>query len=140
MRDVYIKPGLTIPAHAISWTAVRSAGPGGQNVNRVATKVDLRFDPDACPQLPPDVRRRLCANARLDAQGRVLIVSQATRSRDRNLEDARDKLVALVRAACVRPRPRRATKPTRGSVERRLLAKRGRAAVKAGRSRRSVED
>lgn len=136
MQDMFIAPGLVLPASSISWTAVRSAGPGGQNVNRVATKIDLRFDPHACPDLPDDVRRRLLARARLDAEGRVVVVSQATRSRERNLDDALSKLVALVRAATIRPKPRRATKPSRGAVRRRLEAKRSRAQVKA--TRRSV--
>ncbi|TPV93905.1 MAG: aminoacyl-tRNA hydrolase [Myxococcales bacterium FL481] len=135
MRDVFVTDGLVLPAASIRWSAVRAAGPGGQHVNRVATKVDLRFQPSACPDLRPRVRQRLLARARVDGDGCVVVVSQATRSRERNLEDAIGKLVALVRLATVEPIRRRATKPGRAAIERRLQTKRRRARLKDGRAR-----
>lgn len=109
-------------------------------MNQVATKVDLRLDLDACVDLRPEIKARLrrLARGRLDADGRVVVVSQASRSQEANLRDARDKLADLVRRATVRPRSRRATRPTRGSVRRRLEGKRQRAETKRGR--RKVRD
>ncbi len=124
--DLVIQPGLVLPAAELSWTAVRSGGPGGQNVNKVATKVELRFDLPGTRALSPDVRARLArlAAGRLDAEGRIVITSQATRNRAQNLEDAREKLALLVRAALRPPKRRRPTRPTRASKERRLDEKR----------------
>ena len=138
--DLVITPHLRLPGRALSWTASRGSGPGGQHVNQVATKVDLRLDLDACVDLRPEIKARLrrLARGRLDADGRVVVVSQASRSQEANLRDARDKLADLVRRATVRPRSRRATRPTRGSVRRRLEGKRQRAETKRGR--RKVRD
>lgn len=133
-----IRPGLVIPERELGVRAVRSSGPGGQNVNRVSTKVELSFDLPASTALEAPVKARLrrLAENRLDADGRVLITSQATRSQAQNLADARDKLAALIRAALVVPKRRRATKPTRASKERRLDAKRKQSAKKQARARR----
>ena len=121
-----ISPGVVIPAAELSFSAVRSSGPGGQNVNRVATKVELRYDLPRSRALSAAVKARLTklAAGRLDAEGRVVVVSQATRQQGRNLEDARDKLAALVRQALVEPKPRKPTRPSRGARERRLADKR----------------
>jgi ribosome-associated protein len=126
MDPLVIDGRLTIPAQLLSYTAVRASGAGGQNVNKVASKVELYFDLDACEELSQPVKMRLaglCRN-RMDAEGRVRIVSQATRDQGRNLEDARDKLAELIRQALTVPRPRRPTKPTRSSKRRRMDEKR----------------
>jgi len=115
-----------IAASCLSWTAVRASGPGGQNVNKVSSKVELRFDLAVCTALAPWVKARLltlCRN-RLDAEGRVRIVSQATRDQGQNLERARERLAGLILEALTPPTVRRATRPTHGSKRRRLDAKR----------------
>jgi ribosome-associated protein len=138
---IVVGPGVTIPETAIRFRAVRSSGPGGQNVNKVASKVELRVDLGQLVGLPESARARLLALAvgRLDADGLLLVVSQATRDQGRNLEDAREKVRELVRRALVAPKRRRATKPTAGSRERRLQDKRRASARKADR-RGSAED
>lgn len=125
-RDLVISPTLIVPAAELEWVAVRSSGPGGQNVNKVSTKVELRFDLEGSVVLPESVRARLraIARTRLDAEGKIVIASQLTRSQERNLEDAREKLAELIRQALTPPKKRRPTKPTRGAKERRLKAKR----------------
>ena len=135
--DLFVTPNLTLPASELSWTAVRSSGPGGQNVNKVATKVELRFDLQGSAVLPETVRTRLRALARnrLDADGRILISSQRTRSQETNLQDARTKLADLVRSALTTQRPRRPTRPSRGAKERRLQSKRMQAEKKRGRGK-----
>ena len=137
MADLSITPQLTIPAALLRWTAARASGPGGQHVNRTASKVDLRFDLEASEQLSPEVKERLrrLAGVRLDAAGCVVVTAQANREQGRNLELAREKLAALIRQALVRPTPRRATRPSRGQKRRRLEDKRRRAQVKADRRR-----
>jgi ribosome-associated protein len=140
MEDLVVGPGKVIPAACLSWTAARSSGPGGQNVNKVASKVDLRFDFEHCAAMHDETKARLRTFAanKLDAEGRIVVVSQATRDQSRNLEDARERLAALVRAALERPRTRRATKPTRSSTRKRLDEKRKASAKKT--DRRRVED
>lgn len=137
-----VTPQVVIPPADLSWTAVRSSGPGGQNVNKVASKVELVFDLRTTRALAPDVKGRLRALAgkRVDAEGLLHVVSQRTRDQQQNLGDARDKLAALIAAALVPPKPRRATKPTRGSKRRRIEAKRHRAGTKALRTRVSGDD
>lgn len=123
--DLHID-GVVIPARDLQWTAVRASGPGGQNVNKVATKVELRFDLPGTEALPRAVKARLrrLAEKRLDKEGFVVVTSQVTRNRVQNLADARDKLAALVAAALVVPKRRKATKVSRGAKRRRLEAKR----------------
>ena len=139
---IEVTDAVRVPASALSVRAVRASGPGGQNVNKVATKIDLRVDLAAIEGLPPGARERLHALARhrLDADGRLVVTSQATRNQARNLEDARDKVRALIAAALVRPRPRTATRPTVAARERRLGAKRSRGTVKRLRARPGAED
>ena len=134
---LYVDPRVTIPAGELTWTAVRSGGPGGQNVNKVASKVELRFDLPNTRAMPPDVKARLrvIAAGKLDAEGRILLTSQRTRDQVKNLADAREKLSELIVRALFVPKPRRATKPSRGSKERRLEGKRHDAVKKAGRGK-----
>lgn len=138
MSDAIVVTGeVHVPARALHVTAVRASGPGGQNVNRVATKVEVRVDLDAIEGLPDAARGRLLvlARHRLDAEGRLRVVSQATRTQAQNLKHAREKVRRLVEAALREPRPRRATRPTTASRERRLSEKKRRSQVKRQRAR-----
>jgi ribosome-associated protein len=131
-EPIRVAKGILVPESAIEWRAVRSSGPGGQNVNKVASKVELRLDLGAVTGLSAPARARLRALAagRLDAEGRLLVTSQRTRDQLRNLEDAREKARKLVERALKVPRPRRLTQPSRAAVERRLRRKREHSAVK----------
>ena len=134
--------GLVLPGRLLSWRSVRSSGPGGQNVNKVASKVELRVDLARILGLDEAARVRLtvlCA-PRLDAEGRLVVVSQKTRDQSRNLADARDKLRALVARSLVRPKSRRPTRPSAPSRERRLHEKRRAKLRKQTRSRASADD
>lgn len=129
---------IVIPEDEIEERFVRGSGPGGQNVNRVATAVQLRFDAARSPSLPEDVRPRLMrlAGQRLTRDGVVVIEARRHRTQEQNRKDALERLVALIRRASERPRPRKATKPTRASRRRRRENKTRRARLK--RSRRPV--
>jgi ribosome-associated protein len=131
-----ISPSLAIPDQELEERFVRSSGPGGQNVNKVATAVELRFDVARSPSLPEPVRERLLArrDRRITDEGVLVLSAQRFRTQDRNREDARERLVAVIAAALTAPRKRVATKPTKGSKERRLGAKRERSTVKRHRS------
>jgi len=139
---IQVSDTVRVPASALTVRAVRASGPGGQNVNKVTTKIDLRVELDAIEGLPEPARERLrtLARHRLDADGRLVVTSQVTRNQARNLEDARDKVRALIAAALVRPRHRTATRPTASSREQRLGAKRARSDVKRLRARPRTED
>jgi len=125
-EDLAVTSAVVIPGAELTWTAVRSGGPGGQNVNKVATKVELRFAPLESRALTESVRSRLLAlaAARLDAQQRIVVLCDTTRSQRQNLALARERLAELVRAALVVPKRRRKTRPSAGAKKRRLEDKR----------------
>jgi len=121
---------------------IRSSGPGGQNVNKLATAVQLRFDVRRSPSLTDEVRARLerLAGRRLTRDGVLVITAQNHRTQERNRADALDRLIALIREAAVRPIPRRPTKPTKASRVRRLESKKRRGGIKALRGRKAPLD
>jgi ribosome-associated protein len=137
---VEINAHLQVPDAELEWSYVRSGGPGGQNVNKVASKAVLRWNVAATAALPPDVKARLLAQqrGRVTTEGDLLVTSQRFRDQERNREDCLEKLRAMVTAATVAPKVRKKKKPTRASKERRLAAKKHRSAVK--KQRRGAED
>jgi len=135
---IQITDTIAIEESEIREEFVRASGPGGQNVNKVATAVQLRFDVANSPSLPEDVRHRLIrlAGSRLTEEGVLIINARRFRSQDRNRQDARERLVELIRKAAEKPKVRRATRPSRASKARRLESKRRQAEKK--RLRRSL--
>lgn len=136
-----ITPAIAIPDDELIERFVRASGPGGQNVNKVSTAVELRFDAAHSPALPEQVRARLLArrDRRITSEGVIVISAQRFRTQERNREDARQRLAAMVHAALLVPKKRIATKPTKGSRERRLTGKRERSQVKNTRASRGWE-
>jgi len=132
-----ITPTLLIPDSELTETFVRASGPGGQNVNKVASAVELRFDVANSPSLPEPLRARVLArrDRRLTAEGVLVIQANRFRDQSKNREDARERLAEILRTALHVPKKRVATKPTRGSKERRLDAKRVRSAQKQRRAK-----
>jgi ribosome-associated protein len=139
MRDIVVSSRLTIPASELSLAFARSGGPGGQNVNKVSSKVELRWNPTTSTALVPDDRTWLLSRLanRLTTDGTLIVTSTATRDQVKNRDDALSKLALIVRAALERPKKRYATKPSRASKRRRVEDKRHRAAIK--RTRRGDE-
>lgn len=137
-----ISPTVSIPDAELEERFVRASGPGGQNVNKVSTAVELRFDIAGSPSLDDALRQRVLArrDRRVDSNGVILISAQRFRTQERNREDARDRLAALIQSVLVPPKPRVATKPTRASKERRLKSKSTRASVKGQRTGRAWKD
>jgi len=133
-----ITPALSLADDELIERFVRASGPGGQNVNKVATAVELRFDVAHSPSLPDDLRTRLLArrDRRLTDDGVLVISAQRFRTQERNRDDARERLVGIIQAALHVPKKRIATRPTKGSQERRLTGKRERSTVKKTRATR----
>jgi ribosome-associated protein len=125
MGDVRVNDRITIPGDELAIAFARSGGPGGQNVNKVASKVELRWTPGTTRALHPDERAFLVSRlgGRLTIDGELLVISQLTRDQIANRADAEEKLAGIVRAALHRPKPRKATRPSRGAKERRIKAK-----------------
>ena len=130
-----ISQSVSIPDAELSWSFARSGGPGGQNVNKVASKAVLRWDLAGSPSLSGEAKARLRQQqpGRITRAGELIITSERYRDQERNREDCLEKLRELIRQALIRPRPRKATRPTRGSQQRRLNEKRRRSQVKSGR-------
>jgi ribosome-associated protein len=133
---------ISIDEREIAETFVRASGPGGQNVNKLSTAVQLRFDVRHSPSLPGEVAARLerLAGSRLTRDGVLVITAQRHRTQLRNRQDALDRLIDLIRRAATPPVPRRPTRPTAGSRERRIEGKKRRGKVKVLRRERPVFD
>jgi len=141
MDPLTVRPGLVIPARHLGFVSARASGPGGQNVNKVESKVALHFDFEGSGVLPEAVKARIRGRyrGRLGADGRLVVSSQKTRDRARNLEDARERLVRLLLAVLVAPKPRKPTAPSRAARRRRLDDKRRRAERKRERKLGDVD-
>ena len=139
---IRITSSISIDERELEERFIRSSGPGGQNVNKLSTAVQLRFDVRRSPSLPAGVRARLerLAGQRLTRDGVLVITAQRHRTQERNRDDALTRLIELIRAAAVRPKPRRPTRPTLGSKVRRLEGKKRRGGIKALRGAKPAEE
>jgi ribosome-associated protein len=139
---IRVTPRIALDEREIEEQFIRAGGPGGQNVNKVATAVQLRFDAEASPALDEHVRRRLAvlAGRRLTKEGVLIITAERFRTRERNRADALARLLDLIRRAAVAPKARRPTRPTRASRERRLAAKAAHGRTKRLRQARPESD
>ena len=137
-----ITPDITIPDDELDERFIQAGGPGGQNVNKVATAVQLRFQAARSRALPPEVRERLlrAAGSRMTADGELVITARRFRTQEANRRDARSRLIALIARAMQEPRQRRPTRPTRAARERRMQEKAQRGAIKRRRSERPDDD
>jgi ribosome-associated protein len=135
VQDLVVQPGLTIPGSELTIAFARSGGSGGQNVNKVSSKVDLRWHPGDSSALHPDDRAWLLdkLGPRLSSEGALIVTSTLTRDQVKNRDDALSKLALIVRAALIRPKKRRATKVSKGAKRRRVADKRHRAEIKRNR-------
>ncbi len=138
---VRITEALSIPDAELLWSYARSSGPGGQNVNKVASKAVLRWDVGASPSVPEEVKARLRAQQRrrITTEGELVLSSQRFRDQERNRQDCLEKLCEMVRTATVAPKARKKKRPTRASKERRLAEKRHRSAAKSTRRKPTGE-
>ena len=139
---IAVTPNISLDESEISETFVRASGPGGQNVNKVSTAVQLRFDVRRSPSLPKPVRLRLekLAGSRLTKDGVLVISADRYRTQERNRADALERLVGMIREATVPPKPRRPTRPTAASKRERLESKKRRGQVKGLRQRKPGMD
>jgi ribosome-associated protein len=141
MSGLFVRHGLVIPEAELQENFVRSSGPGGQNVNKVASAVKLAFDVRQSPSLPEPIKARLLAlsDSRLDGEGVITITAQRFREQARNRADARTRLAALILVASRPPRPRVATKLSRANKKRRTDAKKYRGRIKQGRGKPALD-
>jgi ribosome-associated protein len=139
---IRITPHISIDERELEERFIRASGPGGQNVNKLSSAVQLRFDVRRSPSLPDDVRTRLerLAGRRLTRDGVLVLIAQRHRTQERNRADALDRLIELIQRAAVAPVPRRPTKPTKGSRERRLESKKHRGSIKGLRQEKPAFD
>jgi ribosome-associated protein len=139
---LYVTQRIQIDEQYLQESFIRSSGPGGQNVNKVATAVQLRFDAGKFPALDEEVKIRLkrLAGRRMTAEGVIVIEARRYREQEKNRTDARERLVLLIRRAIEKPRPRRQTRPTRASIQRRVEGKKKRGNVKQMRNKPGIEE
>lgn len=141
MAAIQVTPHIIIDESELEERFIQASGPGGQNVNKVATAVQLRFDVANSPSLPDDVRRRLAglSGRRLTQDGVLILVARRHRTQERNREEARERLIDLIRRASVAPKTRRPTRPTLASKRRRLASKQARSKLKQARAKPSED-
>ena len=134
---IYVTDAIGIDEGEIEIRQVKASGPGGQHVNKTSSAIELRFDVDNSPSLTPEVKARLTkvAGSRMTQEGELLIFAQSHRSQEMNRQDAIGRLIALIQRAAEAPKPRKKTRPTKASKERRLAAKSRRSGVKSMRGR-----